>query len=142
MPIRESLRWFYPIDWPQLSREIRFGRAKGRCEVCSRRHGIRVMCLPDGRWFDPDGTCWRDGRGNQCPAPWGYDLDAVRITRVILATAHLDHDVANSDPSNLKCLCQRCHMIHDRPHHLAQRWLTYRMRWAIGDLFLGPYVRG
>ena len=25
MPIRASLRWFYPIDWPQLSREIQFG---------------------------------------------------------------------------------------------------------------------
>ena len=36
MPIRASLRWFYPIDWPQLSREIRFGRARGRCETCSQ----------------------------------------------------------------------------------------------------------
>jgi hypothetical protein len=33
MPIRVSLRWFYPIDWPQLSRQIRFGRARGRCET-------------------------------------------------------------------------------------------------------------
>jgi hypothetical protein len=30
-------------------------------------------------------------------------------------------------------------MLHDRPHHLAQRWITYRRRWAAGDLFLGPY---
>ena len=30
MPIRPSLRWLYPIDWPQLSRVIRFGRARGR----------------------------------------------------------------------------------------------------------------
>ena len=63
MPIRASLRWFYPIDWPQLSREIRFGRARGRCETCSRRHGTKVLCLPDGRWFDRDETCWRDGHG-------------------------------------------------------------------------------
>ena len=34
---------------------------------------------------------------------------------------------------------QRCHMLHDRPHHLAQRWITYRRRSAVGDLFLGPY---
>jgi hypothetical protein len=26
---------------------------------------------------------------------------------------------------NLSALCQRCHMLHDRPHHLAQRWITY-----------------
>jgi len=30
-------------------------------------------------------------------------------------------------------------MLHDRPHHLAQRWITYRRRSAVGDLFLGPY---
>jgi hypothetical protein len=29
-------------------------------------------------------------------------------------------------------------MIHDRPHHLAQR-ITYLLRRALGDLFLGPY---
>jgi hypothetical protein len=30
-------------------------------------------------------------------------------------------------------------MIHDRPHHLAQRRIT--LRRALGDLFLGPYGR-
>jgi hypothetical protein len=30
-------------------------------------------------------------------------------------------------------------MLHDRPQHLAQRWITYRRRRALGDLFLGPY---
>ena len=28
------------------------------------------------------------------------------------------------------------------PHHTRQRWLTYRRRWAAGDLFLGPYTVG
>jgi hypothetical protein len=31
-------------------------------------------------------------------------------------------------------------MIHDRPHHLAQRRITYLLRRALGDLFLGPYT--
>jgi hypothetical protein len=30
-------------------------------------------------------------------------------------------------------------MLHDRPHHLVQRWITYRRRLAFDDLFLGPY---
>jgi len=30
-------------------------------------------------------------------------------------------------------------MLHDRPHRLAQRRITYRRRSAVGDLFLGPY---
>jgi hypothetical protein len=40
---------------------------------------------------------------------------------------------------DLRALCQRCHMLHDRSHHLTQRWITYRRRSADGDLFLGPY---
>ncbi len=39
----------------------------------------------------------------------------------------------------LKSLCQRCYLIHDRPHHLARRQITYLLRRALGDLFLGPY---
>jgi hypothetical protein len=30
---------------------------------------------------------------------------------------------------------QRCHILHDRPNHLAQRWITYRRRYALGGLF-------
>src|SRR3546814_5640404 len=32
MPIMAEHRWLYPIDWPELSRAIRFGRANGRSE--------------------------------------------------------------------------------------------------------------
>jgi hypothetical protein len=61
------------------------------------------------------------------------------MTRVVLAAAHLDSNPANNRLKNLRALCQRCHMLHDRSHHLAQRWVTYRQRLADGDLFLGPY---
>ena len=63
----------------------------------------------------------------------------LRTTRVVLAAAHLDSDPTNNRLANLRSLCQRCHMLHDRPHHLAQRWITYRRRSALGDLFLGLY---
>ena len=59
---------------------------------------------------------------------------------MVLAAAHLDHNPRNNRRRNLKSLCQRCHMIHDRPHHLAQRRITYLLRRALGDLFLGPYT--
>ena len=52
MPIRAEMRWFYPIDWPQLSRHVRFERAGGVCQGCGRPHGEIVRVLPDGRWFD------------------------------------------------------------------------------------------
>jgi hypothetical protein len=49
MPIRPKHRFFYPIDWAQLSGLIRFGRAKGCCEACGRPHGRMVYHLGDGR---------------------------------------------------------------------------------------------
>ncbi|KAA2212607.1 hypothetical protein F0Q34_14100 [Pseudoroseomonas oryzae] len=139
MPIRPELRWFYPIDWAQLSRAIRFGRAAGRCETCGRSHGAEILCLPDGRWYDESLPGWRDGRGRRIAPPKAEETARARHTRVVLAAAHLDHNPANNHPRNLRSLCQRCHMLHDRPHHLAQRRLTYRRRWALGDLFTGPY---
>jgi hypothetical protein len=29
MPIRPQYKWFYPIDWPQLSAVIRFQASQG-----------------------------------------------------------------------------------------------------------------
>ena len=138
MPIRPEHRWLYPIDWRELSRAIRFGRAKGRCEGCGRPHGLEVRHLGDGRWWDEARSAWRTGDGRILrgrPAPGPY----APVTRVILAAAHLDHDPTNNRPGNLKALCQRCHILHDREEHGRRRRLTYRMRKALGDLFAGPY---
>lgn len=63
----------------------------------------------------------------------------VRLVRVTLSTAHLDHDPANNRAKNLKALCQICHLQHDRPEHQRRRLETLKARKAIGDLFQGPY---
>ena len=132
MPIRPApgsgpgqvLRRLYPVDWPQISRQVRFERAGGRCQSCGRPHGETIRCPPDGRWYDAAARTWRNGRG--WPARWPDLEEATRIryTRVVLAAAHLDHNPANN-----------------RPHHLARRRITYLLRRALGDLFLGPYSR-
>lgn len=143
MPIRPQHRWLYPIDWPQLSASIRFGRAKGRCEHCGQPHGKVVFHLGDGRWWDEDTASWRNGKGKVLsslpPRVPSTDDAGALTTKVVLAMAHLDHDPSNNRPGNLKALCQRCHMAHDRPEHQRRRRLTLRMRKAIGDLFLGRY---
>ena len=69
MPIRKEHRYFYPIDWPQLSAWVRFARAKGCCEVCGRPHGQIVHHLGDGRWFDEQHETWRNGRGREVAWP-------------------------------------------------------------------------
>ena len=69
MPIKPELRYYYPIDWPQISRWVRFVRAKGCCEACGRPHGQVVRHLGDGRWWDEARQTWRDGRGRKIPCP-------------------------------------------------------------------------
>ena len=83
---------------------------------------------------------WRDRRGRLARWPDLVEATLFRMTRVVLAAAHLDGDPTNNRMANLRALCQRCHMLQDRRHHLAQRWITYRRRRAIGDLFLGSYA--
>lgn len=141
MPIRRQHRYFYPIDWRELSNVIRFGRAKGCCERCGRPHGRTVAHLGDGRWWDTDRDAWRSGRGRvlRSLAPPSSETP-VQLTKVSLSTAHLDHDLGNNASRNLKALCQRCHMLHNKLEHVRQRRITYRKKRALGDLFLGRYV--
>jgi hypothetical protein len=141
MPIRPEMRGYYPSNWSEISRRVRFERAAGLCQACGRPHGVKIRCLSDGRWFDPTSHVWRNSRGRTARWPDLVEITHERQTRVVLAAAHLDHDPTNNRTRNLKSLCQRCHMIHDRPHHIAQRRITYLLRRALGDLFLGPYCR-
>jgi hypothetical protein len=141
MPIKPEMKGIYPGDWPEISRRVRFERAAGICQGCGRPHGMTIRCLPDGRWFDSARHTWRNARGRRARWPDLVEAAQMRQTRVVLAAAHLDHNPGNNRLYNLKSLCQRCHIIHDRPYHLAQWRLTYLLRRAIGDLFLGPYRR-
>jgi hypothetical protein len=101
MPIRPQHKWFYPIDWPQLSAMIRFERAKGRCERCGRPHRQEIQHLGDGRWWDEEngpgamdagglydallelmttslfaqpGSCWRPRTLTTIPTITGYEI--------------------------------------------------------------------
>jgi len=138
VPIRPERRYFYPIDWPIISRQIRFGRAKGRCEGCGRPHGRLICQLVDGRWFDDLSGMWRDDRGEPVEWPDMVEQAEQQRRRIWLGTAHLDQDPGNSVVSNLKALCQRCHLRHDRLANLYRRRLRLRARRALGDLFTGP----
>jgi hypothetical protein len=139
MPIKPELRYFYPIDWPQVSQWVRFVRAGGKCQVCGRPHGETVRHLSDGRWWDKAGLTWRDGRNRKVPSP--APAAPIRTTKVVLAAAHLDHNPSHCGRRhrNIKALCQRCHLSHDRLEHRGQIRLTLKERRALGDLFSGPY---
>lgn len=96
MPIRPSERARYPKDWKAISARIR-ARAGGQCE-CRGECGLHH-----------DRRC--EERDRQ-PAKWARGT-------VIFTVAHLDHQPENCSDSNLKAMCQRCHLRYDRDHHQA-----------------------
>jgi hypothetical protein len=136
MPIRPDLREHYtgPI-WRLITNFVRFERAKGCCETCGRRHG-QIMCtLPDGRvhfWGEPE---WFWSNDEVAPYPNLMDMLEAKFSKVSLATAHLNNDPRDRSDTNLKSLCQRCHLNHDREFHLEQARANRRAKLAIRDLF-------
>jgi hypothetical protein len=109
MPIRPENAARYPPDWPQISRELRFGRAGGRCE-CTGQCGHRYR----HRDRSPSGRCTAL---NGEPSP-------ITGTRVVLTVAHLDHTPENCDPTNLLVMCNGCHLQYDVEHHAQTRAQT------------------
>ena len=107
-----------------------------RCEACGRPHGATVAVIGDWR-LDPYLGMWRGPKGRRIILPRRPEV--ARMVRVVLATAHVDHDPTNNAGRNLRAWCGSCHLAHDRQEHLRRRQTTYRARRAMGDLFLGSY---
>jgi hypothetical protein len=100
-----------------------------------------VIHLGDGRWRDEDARVCRYDRG-RTPTRLAASLandSRLQVTRVSLATAHLNYDRGDNRPRNLRARRRPHHMLHDREERLRRRWFTHRKRNALGDLFLKPY---
>lgn len=108
MPIKPENAARYPKDWPEISRRIR-DRAGDRCEGSP------------GFYPDCDAV---NGR----PHP-------VTGSKVVLTVAHLDHQPENCADSNLRAMCQRCHLTYDAKHHAASAARTRRAAMDCEDLF-------
>lgn len=138
MPIKPENRARYPKDWPAISAQAR-ERARWRCEKCGVRNGALGGRTRDGAWHAALPLGERSLR-LEWPKPgtlaWcsGHDSQ-LRIVRIVLTVAHLDHEPENCDPSNLRAWCQRCHLRYDHAHHMANARATRQARKAAGDLF-------
>lgn len=94
MPIKPENRRRYPANW-RLIRAAILARAGNRCEGAPLHH---PACRAE----------------NGQPHP-------VTGSRVVLTIAHLDQVIENNDPSNLRALCQRCHLRHDLEWRKARK---------------------
>lgn len=76
----------YPADWPAIS------------------YAVKV----EQRW-----CCAGSPRYPNCRAVH-FEPHPVTGSRVVLTTAHLDHNPMNCARENLRAWCQRCHLAYDR----------------------------
>lgn len=100
----------YHKTWKSVIRPAILERANNKCEFCG---------------VDNYATGYRDKHGTFCKSEGLQmetdELDGEKIIRIVLTIAHLDHDINNNDYSNLKALCQRCHLNYDKEHHKRTR---------------------
>lgn len=43
-----------------------------------------------------------------------YMMHPETGSKVVITIAHMDHDIQNNKSNNLRALCQRCHLDHDK----------------------------
>ena len=97
MPIKAENRGLYPANWKSEIRPTILERAGNRCE---------------GSPLYP-----------ACNARNGF-AHPVTGSRVVLTIAHLDHNPAHCEYSNLRAWCQRCHLAYDAAYHAANAAIT------------------
>ncbi len=138
MPIRPENRERYPKDWKQISLAIR-ARAHYRCEGSPQYPDCRAPNRTLGYWregvFVPMPKSLRDGGATKGSEIACSDGTTIRIIEIVLTVAHLDHQPENCDPSNLKAMCQRCHLAYDREHHAETAYRSRRQGLVCSDLF-------
>ena len=111
MPFDRNL---YPLDWPAISRRIRFERAGGHCE-CTGQCGVD------------------HNNGRRCPRKNGDIRARLETglwiqTKVVLTVAHLQPPESDCRDENLLAMCQACHLRLDRDLHTTNSTATRRRK--------------
>jgi hypothetical protein len=109
----------YPANWEELRAKV-LERAQNRCEIC----GVENYTIG-----------FRDKIGNFHELKSGMRLPKkYKLLKIILTTAHLDHDEENHNVSidRLRALCQRCHLRYDIEEKKRRR----KAKKANADLFI------
>lgn len=124
MPIKPENKDRYPANWKTEIRPAILKRAGNKCEWCGKPNRKIIKSVRVGGswiWWDNDAAGWRNEKGDYFSDLY-YDENyferignpSVCEAEIVLTIAHLDHIPENCDPSNLRALCQRCHLTYDR----------------------------
>jgi 5-methylcytosine-specific restriction endonuclease McrA len=103
----------YPLNWRDVIRPAVLKRADYKCEICKAPNHTHIRRLQQNLWIEAD------------------EFDLIQrqkgdkaVQYIILSISHSNHDINNNELSNLRALCQRCHLNHDRAYHIMQKLIN------------------
>jgi hypothetical protein len=108
----------YHPDWKDQIRPEALKRAKYACQKCHAPNRANVIFDTPTTYLTVDRYMLADIRKH-----------GQKVVRVILTIAHLNHLVFDNHPDNLRALCQRCHLNHDRAHKQEMQRLVKITRY-------------
>jgi hypothetical protein len=121
----------YPKNWKTEIRPAILERANNCCEECGVHNYATGARDLDGKWHNTREICSMNS-----DVGYGYfGTFGVRDIKIVLTIAHLDHDITNNDYSNLKALCQKCHLNLDKNQHRQSSRNTMNKKKGLQSLF-------
>lgn len=132
----------YAPNWKAIRASI-LERAGNRCEQCKavnhdwvwrgtanskpiyQTGDLNVYCAETGAHLSESGM----------DISMDVSENGDKLTRIVLTIAHKDHDIANNSDENLAAWCQRCHLKHDHPHHIANAKKTREKKMGTINMF-------
>lgn len=133
MPVKPENLSRYPANWPEIRAAVMF-----RAGWCCEHPGCGVRNYSVGWWegerfrqcIQHTFQRWKEAR--TAAAEWHWTWGEAGTTKppivIVLTVAHLDHQPENCSMDNLRAMCQRHHLAHDRLHHLANAQATRRAK--------------
>ena len=139
MPIRPSEKARYPKNWLEIRQRI-LQRAGYRCEQCGVPNHAWIWRDQKGKWHFAGKRALREAGFDKPPFRVACTFEdgrtgTIKVIKIVLTIAHLDHVPENCDESNLRAWCQKCHLTYDAKHHARNAAHTRRSRFNNLELF-------
>lgn len=129
----------YPKNWKTEIRPDILRRANNCCEFCNvpnYKHILRGNWNGIECYQDEDGMIYDANTSEVIGSDYVGEVHPNNtLIKVVLTIAHLDHNTNNNDYSNLKALCQKCHLDYDKEHHKTNSRKTINKKKGLIDLF-------
>lgn len=124
MPMNRSL---YPDNWEEIARQVKES-ADWQCEACGkpcRKPGVAWATFVG--WilyrFGSESDLYKQTGEETYSEFDGFSGWVEKPQRFTLTVAHLDHNPANCDRTNLKALCAPCHCRYDLSQMARKKYL-------------------